>query len=544
MSSSTRLLALQEPRPAPERDFAILTLRRGRIGGARFMPDGTIVYGGSWEGSPVELFLAHRGKLEALPISQPGTDVLSVSRMGELAVSLGRSFLSGWVSVGTLARMRVAGGAPRKLHERVVDADWAPDGRNLAIIEHRLDGTSSLQYPIGHSLRVTGGWFSHVRFSPDGSRIAFIDHPWFGDDAGRVVVIDLEGGTVMSADELNPSTSGLAWSPAGDEVWFAGQRPGLGRVILGCDLSGGRRVVLSAPGQLTLCDTNAAGDILITYDNWRREVYSAATGEVAQKNLAWFDWPLLTAISNDGTEMLFEEQRAGMTESGSAFFLRPVDGGPAVHIGEGRANGISPDGNWVAADTGVPGHLELVPTGVGEAKLVRIDQFAEASWWYWFPDGKRLLVLGHTSENRRLSLTVPIDGSEATPAGPGNLGWPVAISPDCERLISPGKGDLLEVYPISGGESMPVAGCLRGDLPICYSDDGGSLYVYPGGKTSLSIDRITLATGERILWQEIHPGDTAGIVDIFPVWITPDGSRYAYGYRRCLSDLYLVANPE
>ena len=32
----------------------------------------------------------------------------------------------------------------------------------------------------------------------------------------------------------------------------------------------------------------------------------------------------------------------------------------------------------------------------------------------------------------------------------------------------------------------------------------------------------------------------AGILDIMPVHITPNGKTYAYGYRRLLSDLYVV----
>lgn len=62
----------------------------------------------------------------------------------------------------------------------------------------------------------------------------------------------------------------------------------------------------------------------------------------------------------------------------------------------------------------------------------------------------------------------------------------------------------------------------------------------PRGRTSLSIVRIDIASGERTVWQDIFPADLAGIVDIFPVRLTPDGAHYAYSYRRCLSDLYLV----
>ena len=526
---------------AHERDFLSLTLRRGRISNARFADDGAIIYGAAWEGNPVEIFHATAGTLEARSLGIPGADLLSVSTTGDLAVSLGRRFLGGWASIGTLARVRTAGGgAPRKLHERVVDADWARDGKGMAIIRQADDSTFILECPIGRPLRISGGWLSSVRFSRDGTRLALIDHPWFGDDAGRPVVIDLEGHEVMAPDEALSSTSGLAWSPDGDEVWIAGDRPGYGRDILGYDMTGERRTVLSSPGELTLCDVRADGAILMTHDTWRREVYAGSRGEPGLKNLAWYDWPFPTALSADGNEVLLEEQRASLQGSRSPFFLRPVDGGPAIHMGNGRARGISPDGQWIAAETGATGYLELIPTGVGESRLLKVP-CAEPQWWEWFPDGKRLLVLGVAGDQSRLSLAVPTDGSEVTKVGPGNLTWPCAASPDGERIIATGPDDRLMVFPTrGGGDAIPVPGTRRGDWPICWSADANHVYVYPRGTTSLSVDRIDLTTGDRIVWQEIRPTDGAGIVDIFPVWLTADGERYAYSYRRCLSDLYLV----
>jgi len=49
-----------------------------------------------------------------------------------------------------------------------------------------------------------------------------------------------------------------------------------------------------------------------------------------------------------------------------------------------------------------------------------------------------------------------------------------------------------------------------------------------------------MAPDARSLWQTLQPSDPAGIMDIYPVKITPDGERYAYGYRRYLSDLFIV----
>ena len=52
--------------------------------------------------------------------------------------------------------------------------------------------------------------------------------------------------------------------------------------------------------------------------------------------------------------------------------------------------------------------------------------------------------------------------------------------------------------------------------------------------------RVEVKSGERKEWLPIRPDDPAGILDIMPVHITPNGKTYAYGYRRLLSDLYVV----
>ena len=541
--SSTELAA--PPRAtaseSPTREFLTLTLRRGSILNARFSSDGSVFYSAAWEGNPVEIFLSHAGQVEAMPIGAPGMQFLAVAPGGDLAVSLDRSFLGGWASIGTLARMRHSGGAPRKLHERVVDADFSPDGKQLAIIKLADDGAFVVECPIGRPLRRSNGWLSRVRFSRDGTRLAFMNHPWFGDDAGHPVVIDLEGHEVIAPDAIAPTTSGLAWSPDGKEIWFAGERAGFGRNILGYDMAGNQRLVLAAPGQLTLFDTRPDGAILLAHDTWRREAHAGRRGEPESRNLAWYDWPNVTALSADGGEILFEEQRALDPDGGgSAIFLRPVDGGPAVHVGYGQARAMSPDGKWIAATSRLAGHLELIPTGIGEPKLVKCAGFESSTWWAWFSDGKRLLFVGAEAGGSRFSREVSLETGETRSVGPGNLRWPCALSPDGESLASVSPEDQMMIYPMHGENGVPVLGARRGEWPICFSDDGKYLYVFPSGRARLSIDRLDLATGERVVWQEINPGDSAGIIDIHPIWLTPDGRHYAYSYRRCLSDLFLA----
>ncbi len=95
----------------PLPDFHQLTFRRGEVGGARFAPDGqTILYSAGWDGRPMEIFSTRTDSSESRPFGLADAEVLAISRTGELAVSLHRRLLSGFVRTGTLAQTGLAGG--------------------------------------------------------------------------------------------------------------------------------------------------------------------------------------------------------------------------------------------------------------------------------------------------------------------------------------------------------------------------------------------------------------------------------------------------
>jgi hypothetical protein len=52
--------------------------------------------------------------------------------------------------------------------------------------------------------------------------------------------------------------------------------------------------------------------------------------------------------------------------------------------------------------------------------------------------------------------------------------------------------------------------------------------------------RLDLETGRREPWLELTPPDRAGVGGTVGAWLTPNGRFYAFGYRRLLSDLYLI----
>ena len=118
-----------------------------------------------------------------------------------MAVSLRRQARGGFIYAGMLARMPVGGGAARELLDGVFEADWSPDGRQLMIVREE-QGTTRIEYPMGTPIYRTSGWVSHVRVSPKGDRIAFLDHPTRGDDMGSVCTVDLAGEVEDALDRL------------------------------------------------------------------------------------------------------------------------------------------------------------------------------------------------------------------------------------------------------------------------------------------------------------------------------------------------------
>ena len=60
------------------------------------------------------------------------------------------------------------------------------------------------------------------------------------------------------------------------------------------------------------------------------------------------------------------------------------------------------------------------------------------------------------------------------------------------------------------------------------------------GEAPAKVFILDLATGKRELWRQIEPIDAAGVTYVSPILPAADGKSYVYGYRRILSDLYLV----
>jgi Tol biopolymer transport system component/predicted Ser/Thr protein kinase len=527
-------------RPANLAAYHLLTYRRGTIRLARFAPDGqTVVYSAAWEGRPVEVFTTRVGTPEARPVGVDGAEILGISSTGETALLLGSHQTKSQVYSGTLARMPLVGGAPREVLESVQWADWSPDGAQFAVVRD-VGGRNRLEYPIGKVLYETGGWISHPRISRRGDMIAFLDHPIQGDSIAGVSVVDLKGKKRSLADPYGGGAIGLAWSPAGDEVWFTATQLGIDRALYAVSLSGEKRLVARVPADLTLQDVLSDGRALLARDNWRRGLIVRASTDASERDFTWLDWSYPVTLAPDGKTLLFREEGEAGGPS-YAVYLRKTDGSPAVRLGDGQSLALSPDGKWALSSRGDnQTDLFLLPTGPGEPKPLDGHGIIH-SHACWFPGGDRILLSG-TESNHGVRLYVQnIASNKIEAISPeGTNGLSFALSPDGRLVAAVGPDGKGYFFPVASGESKPIPGLLAGEVPVAWSADGRSLYIYRGGELPAKVYLLEIATGRRTLWRQLMPPDPAGVEYIGPVLPAPDGKAYAYGYRRLLSDLYLV----
>jgi hypothetical protein len=518
--------------------YSELTYRQGTIFSARFTPDGqTVVYAAAWDGHPTALFTARPGSPESRPLDLPAAEILSISPAGELALLLDMHFTIGWMRSGTLARAPLSGGVPREVARDVEDADWAPDGQGLAVVR-TVAGRYRLEYPTGKVLYDTDEWISSPRFSRDGKRIAFIDHPAQGDNRGRIAVVDLDRKVTILTDHF-ASTAGVAWSAAGDEIWFTAGRVGLVRAVYAVDLAGHQRTVDGAPADLVIADVSAAGKVLLIRNDARRGLIGTRPGDPVERDLGWLDWAWPGALSADGEWILFSEQGQGGGADYSVY-LRKTDGSPPVRLGNGAGTGLSWDGQWALVTTLTQlDRLDILPRGAGDSRTLRVPGFI-LGLVNFLPGDKRIYFSANEPGHRVRFYVMDAAGGTPTPITPEGVGFLSALSPDGKRLAVTGPGNELSIFPIEGGTPRPVPATSSDDIPAAWSKDGGALFVYGRAGQGIRVDKIDLASGRRTPWKTLVPVDRAGLIDVAFLLMTDDARSYAYTYRRFLSTLYYV----
>jgi Tol biopolymer transport system component len=522
----------------PPPSFRRLTFRRGIIENARFAPDGqTILYDAAWEKNPLEIFSSRLDSPESRPLGL-GAALFSVSLAGEMAVAVAPRRVP-FGAVGTLARVSVAGGAPREILRDVSWADWSPDGKVLAIVRE-VSGKNRLEYPPGKLLFETSGQISDPRVSPSGDSVAFIEHPILGDTAGSVLLVDRSGRKrLLSAGW--PDVGGLAWAPRGKEVWFTAARGGWARSLLAVTQEGRKREIEHAPGGIMLQDISREGKLLVDHQTSRASIIGRIAEESQERELSWLDYSFLRDLSGDGTTLLFDEEGEGGGAACSVY-IRRTDGSAAIRLGEGVAQALSPDGKWALTMILSPSQLRLLPTGPGDAKDLTQPGFTYQYGARFLPDGRRVVFRASEAGKGVRYYVQDLERGKPhsfSPEGVAGSGGVMVVTPDGHFVSGVGADGRFVLLPVDGGPPRPFAGLEPGDVPLQLSPDGKTLYVRNGALPA-RLYRIETSSNKREFWRELMPSDPAGILRIRTIRITGDGASCFYGYTRHLSDLYLV----
>jgi eukaryotic-like serine/threonine-protein kinase len=524
-----------------------LTFRRGFVFSARFAPDGqTIVYGASWEGRPFLLYSTRAEGPESRPFDLPPSDILAISRAGEMAVSLGRRYIVGSLTLGTLARVPLVGGAARQVLTDVEGADWSPDGRDLAVTRV-VDGRYRLEYPIGRVLYETSGWVSHPRVSPDGRSVAFIDHHVYADDRGFVAVIGT--GDAPEKRTLTPewsSVNGLAWTPGGDEVWFTAAEQGPNCALRATDLSGRGRLLLRSAGRLMLQDLRPDGRVLLTDGRFRIGMAHRDVRNRSERDLSWLDVSVVGDLSPDGRTLLFSQTTSGGGAGMYSMYARDADGSPAVRLGEGLALALSPDGKWAVSTVhGTPSHLVVWPTGAGHSRVLPDGGLVDQQSASWTPDGRQVVFMASGAGRPPRLYVQDVEGNgEPRPASPEGVQvslFAKPVAPDGRTVAAVDNRGRVVLQPLDGAAAREVDGLEPGDVPLRWTRDGRGLYVFRFGEVPGRVHRFDLDTRARELLTELMPADPAGVGQIIAVQVTADGRSCAYSYKQNLADLFLVS---
>jgi hypothetical protein len=527
------------PGPPLEAQFRQLTFDKGTIRDGRFTPDGqSIIYGAAWNGQPLKLFMVRTDSPESAPLSLPDARLLAVSKTGELAISLGHTF-EGWMGEGTLARSSLLGSAPRVVAEHVREADWTPDGGDLAVVR-RADGFERLEFPIGTVLYQTSGYISDIRFSPSGDRIAFADHPVYSDDAGAVAVVDKAGRRTTLSDGW-VSVHGIVWSRDGSEIWF-GATKGVAvnpEGVFAVTPTGQLRTVTAGATRYKLLDIAADGRVLIGRDRDDRVVEALLAGSATPVDLSVMDASMSTWVANDGSRALV----ADLSTAPYQTYVFKV-GAPAVRLGPGQPMSLSPDGRWALAAP-VEGHpLTLHPTGPGASRTLPDPEnivFINAGWL----DANHVIMFGQKTGERSQGYIQDINGGPPrrfTAEGAevnAPTWWTLPISPDGTRVVVRDDHGAGVVYAVADGAPTPVPHLNPGEVVVQWTPDGNGLLVAHRDGLPWIVERLDLVSGRRTPAVTIRAHDAAGLrLSVFG--ISRDAKYYVHTYARLLSNLYVV----
>lgn len=517
-------------------DVHQLTFRKGAILSARFAADGrTVLFTASWNGEPDHIYSTTVDSPEYHALGLEDASLQAVSASGELAVILHPRTTFGVVS-GTLARLPGVGGAPREIVDNVWSATWAPDALQLAVVR-RVAGKWLLEFPVGHVLFESANQLSFPRISPSGDRVAFVEQRVSFDTAGTVLVIDNAGHRRTVADQWY-SVTGLAWAPTPNELWVSGAPRLENDSLWAVGADAPARLLYRGTGRLVLEDVAHDGRALVAeLESWQDIEVASVDAKGAGESVGWFDYAMLAGLSPDGSTVLFTE--AGWAVPAPyAVYLRKTDGSPPVHLGEGLALALSPDGKWaMATRDDQPSRLWLYPSGAGASRSFDFPGLSYIRSGRFFPDMQHAAFLARDNDAIR-AYVLDLARGTAEAVTPPLECCSLAVSPDGLALLAMPAEGVLTAYPVKGGPAKPFPQLGRRYEPVHWGSSG--ILMSEAHDAPVPLLRFDARTGATPLLTTLTPPRGNGLTRIWSVAVTPDEKTVAYEYTHSGSTLFLL----
>ncbi|MBV9500747.1 MAG: winged helix-turn-helix domain-containing protein [Acidobacteriaceae bacterium] len=400
----------------------------------------------------------------------------------------------------------------------------------------RMETATVVEFPTGKAVFRSEGWIDCARVSPDGGSLAFLNHPVRDDDAGQIVVVKRNGTARVLTSQWN-SVEGLAWSPAGREVWFTASKAGAARALYAVSQSGKLRPLTKLPASLRLLDISKAGQALLALDDMRITLTAALQDKSTEVDASSFDSSHVDDISSDGKRILFTEAGDGGGPHYSAY-IYDQPSRRTMRVGNGRGLALFPDGQSVLtvdpADRGF-----LVVTSTLNRSVRRISGFGfKYQWAKSMPNGNDLLVGGSYPGGTLVIARQSVYDGRPMPISAPYLDY-VSVSPDGNRLAGSTTSYQLVVFNIAAGKAEQVIAPHRA-IPVAWSPDSEALYAVSIGCMNTLIWRIGVKDQNSTVWKTIAPGDPSTFDGLASVVAAPRTGAYAYSTRMSFSRLYVV----
>jgi hypothetical protein len=188
-----------------------------------------------------------------------------------------------------------------------------------------------------------------------------------------------------------------------------------------------------------------------------------------------------------------------------------------------------------------PPDFVLLPTGVGQQQVISTGKIVP-NFGGFLPDSKRIVFDGHETGHASRVYVTNAEGGPAraiTPEG-FTLGRSRALLAPDGKFITAVSSDGIYLVSLEGSQPQLVPGSQAGDVPLRWSKDGQALFLGRRGETECTVSRLDLRNGARTAWRNFSPSDVAGIIGAACPLLAADEEHYVFGYRRNLSDLFLV----